>query len=105
MGWGVVLCFGEEGVSVGGVGGGLALCCACVLGGSAALSIQSSPRLRHNNRPPPTQTNKQTNKQTKQGATKAAHALNGRWFAGRMVSVEYLTEAGYKEKCPDAPLE
>lgn len=42
---------------------------------------------------------------TIQAATKAAHALNGRWFAGRMVSVGYITEPAYKDKCPDAPLE
>jgi hypothetical protein len=39
-----------------------------------------------------------------QAATKAAHALNGRWFAGRMVSVSYMTEEAYKGKCPDAPV-
>jgi RNA-binding protein 23/39 len=39
---------------------------------------------------------------TVDGATKAAHVLNGRWFAGRMIRVEYLTMSAYLAMFPQA---
>jgi len=36
------------------------------------------------------------------GATKAMKALHGRWFAGKMITAEYLTESVFRSKCPKA---
>ena len=35
------------------------------------------------------------------GATKSAQGLNGRWFAGRMITVEYMPESLYVTKFPE----
>lgn len=35
------------------------------------------------------------------GATKSAQGLNGRWFAGRMITVDYMPESLYVTKFPE----
>lgn len=37
-----------------------------------------------------------------QSATKSALALHGRWFAGRMITVDYLQPEAYVAKFPEA---
>ena len=35
-------------------------------------------------------------------ADSAARNMNGRWFAGKMISVEFIPEGNYCRKFPDA---
>jgi hypothetical protein len=39
---------------------------------------------------------------TPEGASVAQNTLNGRFFSGRQIIAEYLTEAAYVLKCPDS---
>jgi len=40
-----------------------------------------------------------------EGAHKSAQALNGRWFAGRMIVVEFISVESYMQRYPKAEAE
>jgi len=40
--------------------------------------------------------------ETMQGAANAAGALNGRWFAGRMLTVDYVDPGAYVNRFPES---